>query len=248
VTPLPNIPLAIAEAAYAIDELGAEGVVVESNHHGLYHGDPKLDPFYGELNPRRAAMFIHPSSPLCEGCLTSALGYAQPMLEFMFETTRAIAYLVQCGFTQRFPDIRIIVPHAGPALSVLASRVDGFTSMMPRPSGAPPKLAIELPKLYFDLAGMPLPVQLKALLQIAPTEHISMAVTGPSPRKLFGREPRSRARQLGRHLFRAAKGVDVRKCFATVPEVPRLFWASFAKAIAISLRSHHRNKVDHMTK
>jgi 6-methylsalicylate decarboxylase len=43
VTPLPNAEMAIEEAVYALDELYAEGVVVESNHHGLYHGDRRLD-------------------------------------------------------------------------------------------------------------------------------------------------------------------------------------------------------------
>src|ERR1700730_901434 len=51
------------------------GVVVESNHHGPYHGDPRLDPFYAELNSHKAAMFIHPTSPSWDGCDVPALGY-----------------------------------------------------------------------------------------------------------------------------------------------------------------------------
>ena len=173
VTPLPNVEMAIAEIAFAMDELGAEGVVVESNHHGLYHGDSQLEPFYAELNRRRAAMFIHPTSPSCAGCLDLALGFPRPMLEFMFETTRTVTNLVLAGVTQRFPDIRIIVPHAGAALSVLASRVDGFSAISAQKgSGETPKLKAEMRKLYFDLAGMPLPEQLEALRQIADPEHI----------------------------------------------------------------------------
>lgn len=64
VTPLPNVEMAVEETVFALDELHAEGIVVESNHHGLYHGDPKLYPLYSELNQRKAAMF-HPPHLTC---------------------------------------------------------------------------------------------------------------------------------------------------------------------------------------
>jgi hypothetical protein len=73
VTPPPNVEMAIEEAVY---------------------GDPRVDPFYAELNSHKAAMFIHPTSPSCYGCGVLALGYPGPMLEFMFETTRTVTHLV----------------------------------------------------------------------------------------------------------------------------------------------------------
>ena len=172
VTPLPNIELAIEEAVYAIDQLGAEGVAVESNHHGLYHGDPKLEPFYAELHRRKSAMFIHPTSPSCEGCLSLALGRPRPMLEFMFETTRTVTNLVLNGVTQRYPDLRIVVPHAGAALPVLASRVESQAPFMFPDGKSLPRMKDEMRKLYYDLAGAPLPELLQALEHIADKEHI----------------------------------------------------------------------------
>jgi 6-methylsalicylate decarboxylase len=165
--------MAIEEAIYAIDHLHAEGVAVESNHHGLYHGDPKLDPFYAELNRRKAAMFIHPTSPSCEGCGALSLGYPRPMLEFMFETTRTVTHLILSGVTARFPDIRIIIPHAGAALPVLASRVDALAPFLLRESGKQiPQLKTEMHKLYYDMAGAPLPELLEALLKIVDPDHL----------------------------------------------------------------------------
>jgi predicted TIM-barrel fold metal-dependent hydrolase len=72
--PLPNIAGAIAEAIHALDEMGADGVAMESNHHDLYMGDPRLDPLMSELDRRRAVIFLHPTSPSCTGCLDLALG------------------------------------------------------------------------------------------------------------------------------------------------------------------------------
>jgi len=173
VTPLPNIEMAIEEVVYALDKLQAEGVVVESNHAGLYQGDPKLDPFYAALNSRKAAMFIHPTSPSCQGCGALTLGYPGPMLEFMFETTRTVTNLILQGVTTRFPDIRIIVPHAGAALPVLAGRVQALASVIRGAAGEPvPQMRTEMRKLYYDMAGVPLPELLEALLTIADPEHL----------------------------------------------------------------------------
>jgi len=95
------------------------------------------------------------------------------MLEFMFETTRTITNMILSGVTLRYPNIRVIVPHAGAALSVLASRVDlqmpFFEANSPHKS---PKLHGELKKLYYDLAGAPLPELLSVLLQVADPHHI----------------------------------------------------------------------------
>ena len=167
-TPLPDVASAIQEAKYALDTLHADGIVVESNHNGMYLGDARLNPFYEVLNEHKAVLFIHPSSPSCAGCGSLTLGYPAPMLEFMFETTRTVSNMILAGVTVRYPDIRVIVPHGGAALSVLASRVDllmpFFETNQPEKS---PSLRTQLRRLYYDLAGAPLPELLQTLLSIA---------------------------------------------------------------------------------
>ncbi len=166
--PLPDIDGSLEEAAYALDVLGADGVTVETNHHGLYMGDPQLDPLFAELNRRRAVVFMHPTSPSCPCCQTLSLGYPRPMIEFMFETTRAVANLLLTGTLDRFPDIRLIVPHAGAAVPVLADRIAGLSPALTLPSPVEPdRLFATLRRLYYDLAGFPLPRLAPALLQIA---------------------------------------------------------------------------------
>ena len=166
--PLPDIDGSLAEVAYAFDTLGADGVVVETNHHGIYMGDRKLDPLYAELNRRRAVMFMHPTSPTCPCCQTLSLGFPRPMIEFMFETTRAVANMLLTGTFDRFPDIRLIVPHAGAAVPVLADRIAGLSPAL----GLPEPLDTDrffatLRSFYYDLAGYPLPRLAPALLQVA---------------------------------------------------------------------------------
>ena len=171
VTPLPDVDGAVAEAIRALDTLGADGVTLETNFGGVYLGDEKLEPLYRELNARKAVVFIHPTSPSCPCCEDLALGYPRPMLEFMFETTRSVSQMILSGVTKRYPDLRIIVPHAGAALPVLASRIEVLMPIFGR-EGAVPGIKAEMARLFYDLAGAPLPELLGALLQIARTDHL----------------------------------------------------------------------------
>ncbi|MFK3690749.1 amidohydrolase family protein [Agrobacterium tumefaciens] len=177
VTPLPDIEAALEEIAYAFDVLKADGVIFETNFGGTYLGDSVLEPVYSELHRRNAVLFIHPTSPhfQCVKCTPSgdepmdiALGYPRPMLEFMFETTRSIASMVLSGVPERFPNIKIVVPHAGACLPVLAGRIELLKDAGGH-SGGPSTIDIRasLRRLHYDLAGAPVPELLGALLQIA---------------------------------------------------------------------------------
>ncbi|WP_250514643.1 amidohydrolase family protein [Caballeronia sp. INDeC2] len=175
--PLPDIDGSLAEIEYAFDTLGCDGVVVESNHNGVYLGDRKLDPVFEELNRRHAKIFIHPTNPHCPCCQDPTalppIGYPFPMIEFMFETTRAVFNLILSGTLDRYPNVKVIVPHAGATVPVLADRVAGLSPALglPKPLDVP-RFYKTLRGLYYDLAGFPLPRQIGPLLEIADPKHI----------------------------------------------------------------------------
>ena len=172
-TSLPDVASALKQAVYALDTLSADGIVLETNHDGRYLGDPALDPLYEVLNERQAVLFLHPTSPKCVGCGLLTLGHPDPLLEFMFDTTRSVMQMMLSGVTVRYPDIKIIVPHAGAALPVLASRIDLLMPFFDAESAVKsPQVRKEMRKLYYDLAGAPLPELLPALLSIADPDHI----------------------------------------------------------------------------
>ncbi len=173
ITPLPDMEGAIAEACHALDELGADGVVLETNHHGVYLGDEKMEGLYAELNQRKAVVFIHPTSPSCPCGESLALGYPRPIMEFLFETTRSVVQMILSGATTRYPDLRFVVPHAGAMLPVIVSRMELLSPLLPLAKDYPlPDLRAELRRLHYDLAGAPLPELLGALLQVADKSHL----------------------------------------------------------------------------
>jgi predicted TIM-barrel fold metal-dependent hydrolase len=163
--PLPDVDAAVAETRYALDRLGAFGISLLTNHRGMYLGDERLEPIFAEVASRRSVIFIHPTSPPLP---TGGPGFAAPMLEFMFETTRATTDLVLSGRVRQYPDAQIIIPHAGAALPVLANRVDLFAPVLGNTTGRDvTSLRAALKTLHFDLAGVPVEEQLAALLAVA---------------------------------------------------------------------------------
>lgn len=183
VTPLPDVEAALSEITHAFDVLGADGIVFESNFKGTYLGDTMLEPVYAELDRRKAVIFIHPTSPHCQctKCTPSgdqpadiALGYPRPMLEFMFETTRTVAHIILSGVLQRYPNIEIVVPHAGACLPVLAGRIELLKDAGGGRSSdqSPQDIRAALRRLHFDVAGAPVPELLGTLLQIADRSNL----------------------------------------------------------------------------
>ncbi|HEX4252526.1 MAG TPA: amidohydrolase family protein [Pseudonocardia sp.] len=169
--PVPDVPAALVELDRAMGELGAVGAVLETNHHGQYLGDPGLGVLHAELASRGGVLFVHPTAPYCGREL--ALGYPFPMLEFLFETTRSITNLVVSGALARNPGLKVIVPHAGATLPVLANRIDLLLPVLGKPGmPTPPSMKEALRTLYFDLAGAPVPELLGALLEVADHGHI----------------------------------------------------------------------------
>ena len=167
--PIPSVEFALGEVAYAFDQLGADGVVMLTNVQGVYLGDEALDPIFDELNRRRAVVFIHPTSPACFE--RTSLGYPRPMIEFLFDTTRAVVHLILSGTLKRCPDLKVIVPHCGGALPFVASRVDVMSRLIPEVTSQGIEPRRHLRDLYFDLAGFVTEGTLGGLLDlVAPTQ------------------------------------------------------------------------------
>lgn len=166
--PLPDVDAAMAEIAYCDDTLAVDGFVLLTHVDGVYLGDPALDPVMAELARRRLPVFIHPTSPPCWE--HTSQGRPRPMLEFLFDTTRAVVNLVLNGVIARNPELEVIVPHAGATLPVIADRVAAFAFTLDVDPGV--DVLRDLGRLNFDLAGFPLPRQLDALLALTTLEHL----------------------------------------------------------------------------
>lgn len=178
--PLPDVETSLKEIRLASDE-GCDGFVVLTNGHGLYLGDKTYDAIFDELNRRHATIFIHPTTPTCP-CSPGALAqgerpqkatpfagtYPNPMLEFLFDTARAVTHLFMSGTMKRCPNLQVILPHLAGTLPPLLSRWTGFSGLVPGPWESMSEDEVKeilVKQMWFDLAGFPFPGQIKGLMQ-----------------------------------------------------------------------------------
>ncbi len=141
--PLPDVAGAIDEARFVLDELGAQGVAVLSNARGVYLGDSRLEPLWEELDDRGTLVFVHPTSPPHHEAVAS--NRPRPMIEFLFDTARAVTDLVLTGTLIRHPRIRFVVTHGGGVLPLLADRVELFNRHHHETPAAGVRVACGLP-------------------------------------------------------------------------------------------------------
>lgn len=118
--PLPDIDGSLAELTHAFDVLKLDGVVLFSNARGVYLGDEKFDRIFEELERRRAVVFVHPTASPDRSA--HALGLPDSLLDFVADTSRAIAHLHYSNTFARTPNVKFIFSHAGGTIPYLATR------------------------------------------------------------------------------------------------------------------------------
>ncbi|MGW6278830.1 amidohydrolase family protein [Kribbella sp. NPDC055071] len=119
--PLPDVEGALVELAYAYDVLHADGVVLLSNAGGRYPGEPSWEPLWRALNDRSATVLLHPTSP--PQWRQVALDRPRRVIEFPFETARAVTDLALTGILARHPDIHFVIVD-GELLPSLSDRIN----------------------------------------------------------------------------------------------------------------------------
>lgn len=166
--PLPDVDGALEEIAYALDVLRLDGVGLFSSVNDRYLGDPSFDPVFDELNRRKAVAFIHPTH--CEAPEHTGLRAPPFVVEYVFDTTRALVNLVFTGTLKRCPNIRLIVAHGGGTVPFLAQRISmleghrhakGVTGVIPA-----------LRSLYYEIASTTAGFALRSLQELADPTHI----------------------------------------------------------------------------
>ena len=105
--------------------LGFKGVQVNSHTQGEYLDDPKFDPIFRALADTGQPLYIHPATPPDSmiGPLLEA-GLDGAIFGFGVETGMHLLRLITTGIFDRYPDLQIMVGHAGEALPYWAYRLD----------------------------------------------------------------------------------------------------------------------------
>ena len=176
--PLPDVDAALAELAYASDELGADGVILLTNVEGTYVGDPRWDPLMAELARRDTVVFIHPTAPV--GPLVP--GVPPFSADFLLDTTRAALNIVRHGIVRQHPGLRMILSHAGGFLPYAAARIASLTEGVGDVEFTRDEFLEDLRTFWFDTALSANEFTLPSLLAFASPDRILFGSDWPYAR------------------------------------------------------------------
>ena len=171
--PMPHVDECVAEAIRALDDLKADGVVLLANHAGTYVGEDGQDDLFAALDARSAVVFIHPAElpgPAVPGVPPWAT-------DFLLDTTRTAFLLVRNGIRQRYPNIRIILSHAGGFVPYASHRM--ALAITAETGRSPADSLDEFASFYFDTALSSSAAALPTLLAFAKPGHVTFGSDFP---------------------------------------------------------------------
>ena len=172
---------ALTEIEYGLDVLGADGVIVftrygEDNH---YLGHPDFKPIWEELDRRQAVVFVHPTHAVDKNLVNSHL--PQPMFDYPHETGRAAMDMIVSGTLRSFPNVKVILSHAGGTLPWLINRPAAMLPHTPADIGlSTEEILGEARKFYYDTALSAAHDMLDLLYKIAEPEHVLFGCDFPN--------------------------------------------------------------------
>ena len=147
--------------------------------------------------------FLHPTVPACAE--STSLGYAPSLIEFVFDTTRAVTHLVLGGTLERCPDLRLIVAHDTPEHHPVPGRPhrpDRVPFVPGAADRAPAGVKAYFRRLYYELSISASPQAVASVLQLADPERIWFGSDCPA---LFEEDVHSEIEALaGNPLLKAA--------------------------------------------
>lgn len=170
--PMPDIDGTLAEIAYALDVLGADGIGMTTSFDGAWPGDPKFAPVFEELDRRKAVVYFHPLAPECCSYLMDYVPAS--VVEVPQDTTRAVVSLLFSGALNRYRNIRFVFSHAGAGVPSLAGRMANAVTRSAKIAElvGPEGVHAALRKLYYDTANSAYAPTFAALLALVPLSQV----------------------------------------------------------------------------
>jgi aminocarboxymuconate-semialdehyde decarboxylase len=149
--PLQDADLAVNELNYCVKTLGLRGVEINGNVNGMDLTDGRLglEKFFAKVQELDVIIFMHPT------------GYTQGerLLDHYFnnvignplETTVAASHLIFDGVMERYPKLKVLLPHAGGYLAHYWARMDHAWKARPDcRTVIKKKPSASLERFYFD--------------------------------------------------------------------------------------------------
>jgi aminocarboxymuconate-semialdehyde decarboxylase len=131
--PLQDINAATMELRRATHELGLYGVEIGSNVRGIHLGDERFRPFWQACAEDDLFVFIHPEYFQAHSSPTLSEYYLVNLVGNPCETGLTAAHMVLSGLFEEFPDLKVMLAHAGGVMPWIMGRWSRGYQQRPEP-------------------------------------------------------------------------------------------------------------------
>jgi aminocarboxymuconate-semialdehyde decarboxylase len=172
--PLPHVDAALQELGRCLDRPEFAGIGITTSILGRSPADPAFDPVWRELDRRGSVLFIHPAGLACgaDVLLNTPLHMT---LGGTLEDTLCAMQLFECGFHQRYPNLRVILPHLGGTLPFLMHRLDRTAHSWPAGRDKP---SVAARNYWYDSVNGS-PASLRCACEVLGSERIVLGTDYP---------------------------------------------------------------------
>lgn len=171
--------LAAEELWRVINELSFPGIMIGANINEKELDSPEFDLFWQTADRLNAAVFIHPATrPSWVAFQDYAL---EPDFGYLVDTSLAACRIFYAGILDRYPNMRIILPHLGGVLPFIIGRLNRGHNIRE----APRRKALYPPgeylrRCYVDTASFH-PPALLATLEVMSSSRMLLGSDAPHP-------------------------------------------------------------------
>jgi aminocarboxymuconate-semialdehyde decarboxylase len=177
--PLQDPSLAVSELVHSVKTLGLRGVEINGSVNGmdLTDGRLALDKFFAKVQELDVIIFIHPTGftqgeRLLDHYFNNVIG--NPL-----ETTVAASHLIFDGVMERYPKLKVVLPHGGGFLAHYWERMNHAWKARPDcRTVIKKKPTTYLDKFYFDTIVFD-PAMLENLVNRYGAEHVVLGTDYP---------------------------------------------------------------------
>jgi aminocarboxymuconate-semialdehyde decarboxylase len=177
--PLQDVDLAVSELVFLSKTLGLRGVEINPSVNGMDLTDKRLllEKFFAKVQELDVVIFMHPigftqGERLLDHYFNNVIG--NPL-----ETTVAASHLIFDGVLERYPKLKIVLPHAGGYLAHYWARMDHAWRARPDCRTVIKRKPSEsLEKFYFDTITFDR-TMLRQLVQRYGADHVLLGTDYP---------------------------------------------------------------------
>ena len=177
--PLQSVDLAVQELTHCVKTLGLRGVEVNPSVNGLDLSDKQLnlERFFAKVQALDVLIFMHPigftqGERLMDHYFNNVIG--NPL-----ETTVAASHLIFDGVMERYPRLKVVLPHGGGYLAHYWARMDHAWRALPDcRTVLKRKPSHSLEQFYFDTITFDRPM-LRQLVERFGADHVLLGTDYP---------------------------------------------------------------------